>query len=75
MTDLSLNRLKEMVGAGVLCVPATGAETAAMAQKLIRLKPLLKECANVLDFWSEQATGEDRAETEVLISRIGDELK
>lgn len=75
MTDLSLKRLKEMVGSGVRCIPATDAESAAMAQKLIRLRPLLKECANVLDFWSETATIEDRADTEDLIGRIGDYLK
>lgn len=75
MIDLSLQRLKEMVGDSVPCIPATNAETAAMAQKLIRLRALLKECANVLDFWSEETTGEDRAETEDLIWRIGEELK
>lgn len=75
MIDPSVQRLKEIVGAGVPCIPATDAETAAMAQKLIRLRALLKELANMLDFWSEQATGEDRVETEDLIGRIGDELK
>lgn len=73
---LSLSRLKEIIGAGVPCIPATGAETAAMAQHLISVLPLLDECADLLDTLGEDyESSEQHEEIEDLIRRIGEALR